>query len=433
MPVKCHQYFQIRPEHVIIMEKTVTAISPEAACDIILRGITPLGSEMITATEGYGRILSADIVSDVNTPPFDNSAMDGYALKASSTAGASKSNPVTLSVAGEVQAGGAVFNGGLPDGKAIRIMTGAPVPVEADAVIQVEDTAEDNNAVSIFREVYAGENIRCAGEDIALGATVLRAGDRLNSADVGLLASLNRKTIQVFRRPRVGVISTGDEISDIGDDLKPGQIRNSNAYTLQSEIRKYSAIPHYIGIARDNIADTKEKFLKAAEYDVIISTGGVSMGKYDYVAEVMKDIGIEILIHSISMKPGKPCIFGKLGNKLFFGLPGNPVSTMISFIEFVRPALLRLMGATVINKPVVRAVLDEEIKKKQGRTHFIRGFFYAKDGMLHVTTTGPQGSGILRSMHEANCLIILPAGMSVAEKGTSVSIQLIEHDEVPWA
>jgi len=414
-------------------KKEITAISPEMACNIILRDITPLGDETIMISEGYGRILASDIVSDINIPPFDNSAMDGYALKAASTTGASQLTPVTLSVEGEVQAGGAVFNGDLSSGKAIRIMTGAPVPAQADAVLQVEDTAESDNVVSIFRETRPGDNIRRAGEDIALGQTILRKGDRLNSADIGLLASLNRKSVQVFRAPHVAIISTGDEISDLGEELKPGQIRNSNAYTLQSEIRKYNAVPHFIGIARDTIADTREKFLKAAEFDVIISTGGVSMGKYDYVADVMNDINIEILIHSISMKPGKPCVFGKLGNKLFFGLPGNPVSTMISFIEFVRPALLRLMGASVINKPVVPAVLDEEIRKKPERTHFIRGFFYMKDGAIHVTTTGPQGSGILRSMHEANCLIILPADTSRAAKGSTVSIQLINHDEVPWA
>jgi molybdopterin molybdotransferase len=414
-------------------KKETTAISPEMACEIILKDITPLGDETITISEGYGRILASDIVSDINIPPFDNSAMDGYALTAASTTGASESTPVTLSVEGEVQAGGVVFNGNLSSGKAIRIMTGAPVPAKADAVTQVEYTAESDNIVSIFRETRPGDNIRRAGEDIALGQTILRRGDRLNSADIGLLASLNRKSVQVFRTPHVAIISTGDEIADPGEELKPGQIRNSNAYTLQSEIRKYNAVPHYIGIARDTVADTREKFLKASGFDVIISTGGVSMGKYDYVADVMKDINIEILIHSISMKPGKPCVFGKLGNKLFFGLPGNPVSTMISFIQFVRPALLRLMGASVISKPVVRAVLDEEIRKKPERTHFIRGFFYVKEEAVHVTTTGPQGSGILRSMHEANCLIILPADMSLAAKGSTVSIQLINHDEVPWA
>lgn len=416
------------------MKKNETrAISPEMACDMILKDIQPLGHETITISEGYGRILASDIISDINIPPFDNSAMDGYALQAASTKSASRANPAALSVEGEVQAGGVIFDGNLSGNRAIRIMTGAPVPEQADAVIPVEDTSEENNVVSIYRQISEGENIRRAGEDISLGQTVLKAGDRLNSADIGLLASLNIASITVYRRPHVAVISTGDEISDLGDDLKPGQIRNSNAYTLQSEISKYNGVPHYIGIARDTIAHTREKFLKASEYDVIISTGGVSMGKYDYVADVMKDMGIEILIHSISMKPGKPCVFGKLGNKLFFGLPGNPVSTMISFIEFVRPALLRLMGASVINKPVVQAVLDEEIKKKPERTHFIRGFFYMKEGTIHVTTTGPQGSGILRSMHEANCLIILPAHISLAEKGSLVSIQLINHEEVPWA
>ncbi len=412
-------------------KKTYTpSVDPESALRMILEKTAPLGEEEVPLLNALGRIVAADIVSDANIPPASNSAMDGYALHARDTAFATHDTPASLAIAGEIRAGGDSFSGEVLPSHCVRIMTGAPIPEGADAVIPVEDTAESGGKVLVYRKIVSGENIRNAGEDIATGQTVIHKGDRLSPAAIGLLASLNRSTVPVYRRPSVAIISTGDEILDVGEPGPPGRIRNSNAYTLMSEVKKYGAVPYYIGIARDTIEDTRAKFTEAFKHDVVISTGGVSMGKYDHVAEVMRGLNIEIFIETIKMKPGKPCIFGARGNQLFFGLPGNPVSTMVSFIQFVRPAILKLMGATRIRKPLVYAVTEEELSKKPDRTHYIRGFFYARDGEIHVTSTGPQGSGILRSMHEANCLIILPEGVSRVSAGDRVIIQLIGHEEI---
>ena len=212
--------------------------------------------------------------------------------------------------------------------------------------------------------------------------------------------------------------------------LKPGQIRNSNAYTLHSEITKYNGIPVYLGIAKDSLSETKEIFTKALEYNIVISTGGVSMGKYDLVKDILSELGVNIAFETIKMKPGKPMIFGTKNNTLVFGLPGNPVSTIVSFIEFVRPALLKMSGARYLNKPEIRAIADNDIHKKRGRKEFLRGFFSIIDGIVHVTTTGPQGSGILRSMSVANCLIVLNEESTGCSKGDQVVIQLIDHEEI---
>ncbi len=414
----------------MIKKTHAPSIDPESALMMILEKTHPLGGEESSLTDALGRIVAADIVSDTNIPPASNSAMDGYALHARDTAGATRQAPASISIAGEIRAGGESLDGRVLPSQCVRIMTGAPIPEGADAVIQVEDTSESGGKVLVYRKVVSGENIRNAGEDIATGQTVINKGDRLDPAAIGLLASLNRSIVPVYCRPSVAIISTGDEILDVGEPGPPGRIRNSNAYTLMSEVKKYGAIPYYIGIARDTIEDTRAKFTEAFKHDIVISTGGVSMGKYDHVAEVMRGLEIEIFIETIKMKPGKPCIFGARGTQLFFGLPGNPVSTMVSFIQFVRPAILKLMGATRLRKPLVHATIEEEISKKPDRTHYIRGFFDIRDGELHVTSTGPQGSGILRSMHEANCLIILPEGVSRVSAGDRVIIQMTGHEEI---
>ena len=412
------------------VKKENSTVTVEEAIELILNSIKPLSGEKVSILEADGRALYEDIVSNIDIPPLDNSAMDGYTVIAQDTKGASKENPIKLSVTGEIQAGGDYLDKIVKSGTAVRIMTGAPIPKGADAVIMVEYTSEESDIVSIFRDVKKGENIRLAGEDIRKDSVVLTKGERLKSADIGLLASLNYKSVMVYRSPDVAIISTGDEIAEIGEDISPGQIRNSNSYTLYSDLKRYNAIPHYLGIARDTFEETKEKFIQALKCDIILTTGGVSMGKYDFVKDVIADLGIEIMFSWIRMKPGRPCIFGTMGNKLFFGLPGNPVSTMISFVQFVRPAILRMMGAERIKKPVVSAILREDIRKKPDRTNFIRGIFTVEDGEFYVTTTGLQGSGILSSMSVANCLIIIPQGIASVDAGDRVSIQLIYHEEL---
>jgi molybdopterin molybdotransferase len=309
-------------------------------------------------------------------------------------------------------------------------MTGASIPEGADSVIQFEETEEKAGYVKIFSESVKYGNCKCAGENIKKGDKVLQKGDRLRSADVGILASLNYTAVKVYRRPTVSIVSTGDELAETGDKLRVGQIRNVNAYTLFSEVRKYNALPRYLGIARDTMKDTKEKLLEALESDVVISTGGVSMGKYDFVKEIYSDLGIEILFEWINVKPGRPCTFGKKENKLVFGLPGYPVPTLTSFIQFVRPALLKLMGAKKLNKPVVGAFLEEDISKHSGGVNLLRGYFTIKNNEFYVSTTGSQKSSVLRSMSKANCLIVIPENSREVKAGEKVAIQLIDHDEI---
>ncbi len=412
------------------MRDSDLTVSVEDAQKIILDSVKPLGFEYVSIMDAFNRVLYEDVVSDIVVPPSDNSMMDGYAVISDDTRGASPDTPIDLKIIGELQAGGSAIGKRVSKGTAIRIMTGAPMPKGADAVVQFEDSEEDAGRVKIFRELEKYENYRFAGENIKKGDRVLQKGDRLNSADVGILASLNCSPVKVYKQPIVSIISTGDELADIGEEIRIGQIRNVNAYTLYSEVKKINALPSYLGIAKDTLQDTKEIFRKALQSDVIISTGGVSMGKFDFVKEVYPELNIEIQYEWIKVKPGRPCTFGRKENKLIFGLPGNPVSTLVSFIQFVRPALLRLMGAKKTKKPVVAAYLEEDINKKSGKVHLLRGYFTIRNNEFHVSTTGNQKSSILRSMSDANCLIIIPENTTEIKAGEKVAIQLIDHDEI---
>lgn len=405
-------------------------VSIEEALGIIMGSINPLGYETISIMEASGRVLYEDIVSDIMVPPLDDSAMDGYAIVADDTHGASRNSPVRLRIVGEVQAGGSIAGKQVSRGTAIRIMTGAPVPEGADSVVQFEDTEEKAGYVEIFHETLKYKNYRFAGENIKKGDTVLHKGDRLGSADIGILASLNHDSVKVYKQPTVAIISTGDELAGLGAEIRFGQIRDVNAYTLYSEIKRCNGLPTYLGIARDTLKDTKEMLLKALKSDVVISTGGVSMGRYDFVKEIYSDLDIDTQFEWVKVKPGRPFSFGRKDNKLIFGLPGNPVSTLTSFIQFVRPALLGLMGAKRLRKPVVSAYLEEDIKKQSGKVHLLRGHFTVRNNDFYVSTTGNQKSSVLRSMSDANCLIIIPEDVTKMTAGEKVSIQLIDHDEI---
>ena len=376
-----------------------------------------------------GRTLFNDVQAGFNVPSKDNSAMDGYAVLTEDICSAGTETPVSLKIIDEVQAGYEFKGDKLQSGNAIRIMTGAPVPEGADSVIPFEETEEAGDIVKIFKSTVKYENIRFAGEDIKKGTTVLYKGTRINSAEAGLLSSMNLKEIPVYVKPKVAIISTGDELVEPGS-VHTDKIINSNAYVLYSEVKKYGGDPVYEGIVKDNYDEVKKIFLKLMDNDIIISSGGVSMGRYDFIPDVLKEIGIDIKIQKVLMKPGKPVIFGTIGEKLFFGLPGNPVSVMVSFMQFVRPAILKMSGNLKITKPLLKAELKEEITKKKGRKHFIRGIFTIENGKLFVTTTGPQGSGILTSMSSANCLIIIPEEADVVKKGELADIQLTGHSEI---
>ena len=357
---------------------------------IILDSIVLQNQESVSIFDASGRYLYEDILSDVNIPSFNNSAMDGYAVISSDISNAAKDKAVSLKIIDEIQAGGDTRDKVVTPDTAIRIMTGAPMPEGADSVIPVEDTEENEENVSIYRPLKENENVRFAGEDISIGQDVLYKGDHIGSAQLGLLASLNYGKVKVFKQPRVGIISTGDEVVDIGEEIGRGQIRNSNAYTLYSEVKKCNALPDYLGIARDSFEDTFQTINDSLKNDIVIATGGVSMGKYDFIKDVIKKIGIDIKVEKVKMKPGKPVVFGTIKDKLFFGLPGNPVSAMVSFIQFVRPAILMSMGARKVEKPLVHATLKEDIRKKPDRKNYIRGFFDIQNGKLSVSRLAPR-------------------------------------------
>jgi len=402
----------------------------DKALETILSNITVQSeSEKINIFNCLGRTVFYDLQAEFDVPPKNNSAMDGYAVITEDIIEANKNKPAILRIIDEIQAG-YEFNGSkLQSGNAIRIMTGAPIPDGADSVIPFEETEESGDIVKIFKQTIKYENIRFAGEDIQKGNTVLKKGTRINSAEVGLITSLNMNEISVYVKPKVGIISTGDELAEPGSK-NAGKIINSNAYVLHSEIQKYGGEPFYEGIVKDDYDDVKKMFIKLMHNDIIISSGGVSMGKYDFIPDVLKDLGIDLKIQKILMKPGKPLVFGTNGKQLFFGLPGNPVSVMVSFMQFVRPAILKMGGNVKIAKPVLKAKIQEEIIKKPGRRHFIRGFFYTENDNLFVNSTGPQGSGILTSMSIANCLIIIPEEIERVKTGDLVDIQLTGHSEI---
>lgn len=419
----------VRASRIALGKGRSLTVSVEEAQGIILDSVRPLDWEPISIVEASNRILYEDVRSDTMLPPVDDSAMDGYAIMADDTHGASKISPIRLRIVGEIQAGGSSIGKQVSKGTAIRIMTGAPIPEGADSVIRFEETEEEAGFVKISCEVAKHENYRVAGENIRKGDSVLSKGDRLRSADVGILASLNYDTVKVYKQPTVSIISTGDEIADIGEEIQIGQIRNVNAYTLYSEIRKCNGLPVYLGIVKDRPKDIRKMFSIALDSDVVISTGGVSTGKYDYVRKIYSDLNIDMQFERINIKPGRPCAFGKKDNKLIFGLPGNPVPTLTSFIQFVRPALLRLMGAKRIKRPIVNAFSEDDIKSARVH-HLVRGNFTIKNNEFYVSTTGYQKPSMLRSMSDANCLIIIPENITRVKAGERVAIQLIEHEEI---
>ncbi|MCL4534630.1 MAG: molybdopterin molybdotransferase MoeA [Bacteroidetes bacterium] len=411
-------------------------ISVEEALERILANLSPLAPERKPLLEAMGQVLAEDIVSDIDIPPLDNAAMDGYAVRWEDTRGASDDAPVTLRVIGEVAAG-YMAQAAVAPGTAIRIMTGAPVPEGADAVVQFEDTDEarekakaghKRDSVKVFRPAKPRLNIRDAGEDVHRGEQVVPKGTVLRPAEIGVLSSLGRAQVQVIRRPRVAILSTGDELVGIDEPLSPGKIRNSNSYSLAALVQRYGGIPVMLGIARDVVNDLTAKLRQAQGCDMLLTSGGVSMGDYDVVKDVLAMEG-EIGFWQVQMKPGKPLAFGRLGDVPHLGLPGNPVSSMVVFEQFGRPAVLKMLGKTNFRKPEVQAILDTPARNNDGRRCFYRAWVERRDGEWHARLTGPQGSGILTSMMLANGLVIIPEDVRRMEPGERVRAQMLDWPE----
>jgi molybdopterin molybdotransferase len=400
-------------------------ISVEDARKQILKSISPLGSEKIDILSAMGRVLAEDIIASRNIPPRDNSAMDGYALIAEDTKSASRRAPASLEITEDIPAGyTAKYQ--IKQGQAARIMTGAPIPEGADAVLKVEDTETADGRVRVFVPVEKGQDIRWAGEDVRAAEKVLAAGTIIRPAEIGMLSSLGRSFVSVYQRPVVAVLATGDELVDIDGDLDSGKIVNSNGYALSAQVRECGAIPLLLGIARDTKEDLLEKFQAAVRADIILSSGGVSVGDYDLVKDIMQEIGNTMKFWRVAMRPGRPLAYGTIQEKPIFGLPGNPVSSMVSFEQFVRPALLKMMGHTDLFRRTVRAVIKEDFPKKSGLRYFIRVRLREENGKLMADTTGNQGSGILKSMVLADGLVELPEEFEIIKAGETVTVQLLK-------
>ena len=418
-------------------------ISVEEALEKVLSYVEVLEPEQKPILDCLGQVLAEDVYSDIDIPPLDNSAMDGYALRAGDTYGASESSPRYLVVVGEVAAGSMPTKEVRP-GMAIRIMTGAPLPEGADAVVRFEDTDEVNrkssrgdlSQIGILCPANKGLNVRGRGEDIAKGNLILKKGKVLRPQEIGVLASLGRSTALVIRRPIVAILATGDELIGVDQPLAPGKIHDSNTYTIAAEVSRYGGIPKILGIGRDSVQSLTEKIDEGLDADMLITSGGVSKGDYDIVKDVLAEHG-EVGFWTVCMKPGKPLAFGVMkkvegrrkGNVPHLGLPGNPVSSMITFEQFARPAILKMMGKKILAKPAIRAIMEDDVVNTDGRRLFARVSVTKRGGQYHASVTGPQGSGILTSMAKANGLAIIPENSHGVKAGEKVEVQMLDWAE----
>jgi molybdopterin molybdotransferase len=392
---------------------------------MVLGAVRPLPVVEVAVGEALGLAAATDITASEDVPPFANTAMDGYAVRAADTVGAAPTSPIRLAVVDELPAGRAPGVAVGP-GQAIRIMTGAPVPPGADAVVMVEDTSRDGDGVLVTKAAKEADHIRPAGGDVAAGDVVFPAGSALGPAHVGMVVSLGQATVTVRARAKVAVLSTGDELTPPGEPLGPGRIPDSNRPMLLGLLAQAGCVAVDFGIARDDEADITERLERAvATCDALVTTGGVSMGEYDLVKAVLDRLG-DLSWMQVAIKPAKPLAFGLVGDVPVFGLPGNPVSSHVSFELFARPALLQMMGHRHRFRPVVEAVADEDMRRRSdGKLHFDRVRVRWEDGAYRVARTGVQASNVLSAMAAANALALLPDGTGVPA-GERVAVMLLD-------
>ncbi len=399
--------------------------SLEDAQKIVFEAAQPLGIEKVGLIEALGRVLAEDIIAPRDNPPWDNSAMDGFAvrwedIKQEHAIG----KPVELKIIEEVPAG-KVATKSVGRGQAIRIMTGAPLPKGADSVVKVEETESTPDIVRIFKTVERGGNVRPQGEDVKKGECIIAKGTQIRPAEAGMLAILAKSFVPVYQQVRVAILSSGDELADLDERFDEDKIINSNSYGIAAAVQEAGAVPVLLGIARDQPAALKEKIAHGLKADILVLSGGVSMGDYDFTKEVFKELGAEMNFWKLAIRPGQPLAFGRIQRTLAFGLPGNPVSSMVTFEQLVRPAILKMSGHRSYGRPVLQAALQEKFSKRPDRRHFLRGILSREKGVLTVRTTGDQGSGILTSMVKANCLIDVPVEVERLNPGDLVNVQVL--------
>ena len=401
-------------------------ISVEEAQRIVLNAGLKPGVKKLPILESLGLTLAEDIISSDDIPIYDNSAMDGYAVRAIDIKGAEKSYPIRLVLTGEDIPAGRIPKSTVNPGFCMPIMTGAPLPEGADSVVKKEDTQRDAGSVMVFREIEKGENVRYRGEDIKKGSTVFRKGDRINPGTIGVLASLGNSEIMVYRPPIIGVLATGDELIGVDEKLITGKVRDSNSYSLSAQVKEMGIEYRRFGTAPDDEALLLKKIKEAlGECDILLLSGGISVGDYDLVKDTLESIGAKLLFWRVNQKPGKPLAFFEYGNKYIFGLPGNPVSVMVCFEMYVRPMIRKSMGIHNLFRPEVIAEALHDFKNKTGRVNFVRVIIENEDGKYFFKSTGMQGSGILTSMAKANGIARFPADLGNVVKGSKVNVYLL--------
>ncbi len=395
----------------------------ESALTKILAEVKPLETvHAVSLSEAMGQVIAEDILSPINVPPFANSAMDGYALRS-----ADLKKTDTLTLAGKSFAG-IPFEGVCTEGQCIRIMTGAQMPEGADTVIMQEETEVDGDSVRFLIKPPANDNVRPIGDDVCLGDVVVAKGNRVTAREMPLLASLGIATVNVYRRPSVAFFSTGDELRSVGEPLEAGQIYDSNRYGIRALLEKFGCDVIDLGIIPDNPEKLREAFDEATKADVLVTSGGVSVGEADYTKDILDEQG-EIGFWKIAMKPGKPFAFGTIKDTWFCGLPGNPVSAMLTLYQLVQPMIAKLAGHTQYQATSApKGKSNNRIQKAPGRTDFQRGIYQINaEGQIEVATTGNQGSGAFSSMHQANCFVVLEQERGRVMPGEDVTIELFNH------